>query len=339
MEDKSERTTGQARCPRRLIRIPEQKVVREMYDNKRVQSFIGLIIMGNFVSNCVQKQIDPYEEEYPDTWYVLETTWNIMFVFELIWNVYGRWFWNFILSSWNIFDVFVVALSIPSMAKIDLGPAQMLRMLRAFRVFRLFKRFDALRKILVTIERSVMGVISAGVVTCLVMCIYANISVDLFSKDGKGGLYTNVNGRELVFLTPRGLQFGDEYFGTLGRSLYTCFQVLIGDSWAEMVGRLNSFITGGNMAWIFYLSFQVICGVVLINVIVAVLLDNMVEPAAPCCSLKEEDLIDPRFSTLKKKVSAFDAEFGRRMDELTSMAVQIQKQLLAEDAAERIFTA
>ena len=34
-------------------------------------------------------------------------------------------------------------------------------------------------------------------------------------------------------MTPRGYHYGQEYYGTFGRSLYTLFQVLTGESWSE----------------------------------------------------------------------------------------------------------
>ena len=39
------------------------------------------------------------------------------------------------------------------------------------------------------------------------------------------------------YYTARTGEFGREYFGTFGRSLFTMFQVLTGDSWAEAIGR------------------------------------------------------------------------------------------------------
>ncbi|KAH8066233.1 hypothetical protein JL722_650 [Aureococcus anophagefferens] len=40
-----------------------------------------------------------------------------------------------------------------------------------------------------------------------------------------------------TYYTPRGNEWGHEYFGTFGKSLFTLFQVLTGDSWAEAIGR------------------------------------------------------------------------------------------------------
>ena len=48
--------------------------------------------MGNFVTNIVEKQIDPWNVNYPDTWPVIEKIWNIIFIIELFWNMYGSWY-------------------------------------------------------------------------------------------------------------------------------------------------------------------------------------------------------------------------------------------------------
>merc|ERR1712019_54343 len=76
--------------------------------------------------------------------------------------------------------------------------------------------------------------------------------------------------------------FGDEYFGTFSRSLYTLFQILTGDSWSEAVVRpillvypIETYEKVGSA--FFFVGFVIINYVVLINVVVAVLLDKMQE--------------------------------------------------------------
>ena len=125
--------------------------------------------MGNFFTNIIEKQIDPFNEEgMDDTWYAVELTWNIIFVIELVWNMYGSWYWSihmeghFLRSGWNLFDFFVVGVSIPSMSGEELQPPlNNLRIFRAFRVFRLFKRIESLRKILESLGRAVPGMVNA----------------------------------------------------------------------------------------------------------------------------------------------------------------------------------
>merc|ERR1712151_122394 len=87
--------------------------------------------------------------------------------------------------------------------------------------------------------------------------------------------------------------------GTFGRSLYTLFQILTGDSWSEAVVRplfqffdhpLDQMFSG-----IFFTSFIMLNALVLINVVVAVLLDKMPkdEPPAPEPLIDEDGLDHP----------------------------------------------
>ena len=184
---------------------------------------------------------------------------------------------------WNLFDFIVVAFSIPLMIGTDLGPVfGQLRMIRAFRVFRLFKRIKSLNKIISSLGNALPGIMNAALVQFLVMCIYAILGVDLFMDVGPESADYNRTGRHISersdLLTERGLTYGDEYFGTFFKSLYTLFQVLTGDSWSSVVARPAVFSSDyGWRASIFFVSFVVICGIVLVNVAVAVLLEKMVD--------------------------------------------------------------
>ena len=190
-----------------------------------------------------------------------------------------RWKGHFLCSGWNIFDVIVVSISIPSLIGANLGTFSQLRMLRAFRVFRLFKRIKSLNKIIVSLSRAVPGIVNAAILQLIVMCIYSILAVDLFGEYGADGQYTNIDGETIPMITMRGMTYGDEYYGTFFRSLFTLFQVLTGESWAEAVARPVVFTEGHwpYVSGIFYVTYILLCGIVLVNVAVAVLLEKMVD--------------------------------------------------------------
>ena len=149
------------RCLWRLSERLCQDSVRRLYRKPVVQWSIALLISGNFVQNCVEKQLDPWNERYPEVWSVMEFVFNVVFLIELVWNMYGSFYittlsGHFVSSGWNLFDLLVVGFSIPSMLVfLGLGDASglqgfgMLRMLRAFRILRLFRRIESLNKIIV----------------------------------------------------------------------------------------------------------------------------------------------------------------------------------------------
>lgn len=112
----------------------------------------------------------------------------------------------------------------------------------------------------------------------IVMSIYAILGVDMFGTFGRDGSFVNVDGESIPLQTSRGLNFGEEYYGSYSRSLFTLFQVMTGESWSEAVAR--PVIYGKGLEYrstVFYVSFFLICAIVLINVVVAVLLEKMVD--------------------------------------------------------------
>jgi hypothetical protein len=66
-----------------------------------------------------------------------------------------------------------------------------------------------------------------------------------------------------------------QYYGTFSRSLFTLLQVFTGESWSEAVTRPLIFGYSGLAGSIFYVSFIMLFQFVLVQVVVAVLLDKI----------------------------------------------------------------
>jgi len=171
-------------------------------------------------------------------------------------------------------------------------------------VLRLFKRVKSLKKILDALVKSIPGVLNAFAVLLIFMCIFAIVAVDAFRDFGQPGTYETVqvygaadalwgqgegmtfdggtyspveNSSHVSAITARGFHYGQEYYGTFSRSLYTLFQVLTGESWSEAVVRPLIFGDANKFApWVamFFTVYILLTQVVLQNVVVAVLLDN-----------------------------------------------------------------
>jgi hypothetical protein len=269
-------------------KLPCQDLVLKIYNNRCVAFFVALCIIGNFVVNIMEKQIDPDTKnmKYEKFWSTADITFNIIFIIELWANMWGyggptREFWR---SGWNVFDTIIVIVGILTMAEILGPPLDKLKLMRAFRVFRLFKRVESLNKIIVALLNSVPGVLNAFFVMFIFFCIYAILAVELFREFGEGGAYivfdsTTGTNFTIDAISPRGYVHGIEYYGTFMRALYTLFQVMTGESWSEAVARPLIFGLYKNSAWtvgIFFVSFIILVQMVLINVVVAVLLDKFV---------------------------------------------------------------
>eukprot|EP00931_Biecheleriopsis_adriatica_P068438 TRINITY_DN42391_c0_g1_i1.p1 TRINITY_DN42391_c0_g1~~TRINITY_DN42391_c0_g1_i1.p1 ORF type:complete len:493 (+),score=93.05 TRINITY_DN42391_c0_g1_i1:111-1589(+) len=271
-------------------KLPCQDRMLELYNNPKCQMFVALLIVANFFTTIAEKEIDPpFGEKYPEIWKGFEDAFNVIFLLELILNMWGSFPFLFWHSGWNIFDFIVVSVGCLSLLRVDLpGELSLLRTLRAFRVFRLFKRVKSLNKIINSIAKAVPGVANAFLIMVILMCIYAIIAVEWFATFGTQGSYTTyaLYGNESFQIeakTGRGLWYGDEYYGTFSRALYTLWQVLTGESWSEAIARPLMFgyetpaRASGLKVGIFFTSFLIVTQIVMVNVVVAVLLEKMVE--------------------------------------------------------------
>lgn len=275
-----------------------QDQVRAFYKDTRTEVAVAALIGGNFLTNLVQATIDPQNEKHADAFDGIDLFFTLAFTLELMVNMYGFWLIPFWSSAWNVFDFFVVWVALLTSLKVPLpGPFTMLRMLRVFRVFRLFKRVKSLKKIMDSLANAIPGVINAFIILLLVMCIYSILAVEFFSLYGVGGQFVNELGNSYNYTTPRQQDYGTEYFGNFPKAMYTMFQVLTGESWSEAIVRplLHSPHTTKNLGTaLYFVSFVLICGIILINVVVAVLLEKMVDNEVTEQEREWEDSEDER---------------------------------------------
>ncbi|KAK3286895.1 hypothetical protein CYMTET_5578 [Cymbomonas tetramitiformis] len=237
--------------------LPGQAFVRRMYEGEFIQISVAAFIFINFVVNAAEAQVD--ENTGTDVFYALENFFTALFTVELTFNMYAYWFRPFWASSWNVFDFVVVAISLLSLMLDGLPGISTLRLLRAFRVFRLFKRLKSLRKILVALEAAVPGCANAFLILVLVSSIYSILGVEFFSD------------------------VDHQHFSTFLRALFTMFQIMTGDNWSEIAWpMLEEF----PQACIFFVTYILIANIVLVNVIIAAILEEMVDD-------KEEDETEP----------------------------------------------
>jgi len=267
------------------IWLPAQMGVRRLYTKPICVWLVAAVILANFLVTIIEKEIDPAYIRFPTAWRTLDDAFNIIFLIELLFNMYGyggprQQFWK---DFWNVFDTIIVTVGLLLMSNAipSDSPLANLKMLRAFRVFRLFKRVKSLNKIVVALAKAIPGMANAFVLMLIVFCFYAILAVELFADFGADGTYvtyTDDGNLTISSLTARGFTNGYEYYGTFSRALYTLFQVMTGESWSEAVARPLVFGYGRNAATasIYFVSFIIVTQMVLVNVVVAVLLDKFV---------------------------------------------------------------
>jgi len=305
--------------------------VARFYNSFRVQMFVACLIGANFVTNIIEKEIDPHGITHRAEFLTLEYIYNILFTVELGINMYSHRCCVFWRSGWNIFDVVVVTIGLVNMMDLPLPDCfSMLRMMRAFRVFRLFKRVRSLNQIITALAHAVPGVINAFLLLTIVMCIYAILAVEFFINVGQDCHEVDAD----LAPSQRGHCFGEEYFGSFSKSLYSFFQVLTGESWSEAIAR--PVLWWHEDPWLaigsafFFVSFVLITAFVLTNVVVAVLLDKMVEHTTDLSELGEIDDYDCPKDSLSSGAEGIPSQLAsieNQIRQLTSSSLSMRADL------------
>jgi len=219
--------------------------IEKIVESSLFQNFIIGIIIFNGITMGLETSKD-FMAEYGTIIKILDTTVIIIFTIEIIMRLYVYRL-PFFKSGWNIFDFTIVAISlIPSSAGFEI-----LRILRVFRLFRLVTVIPQMRKIVIALVSVIPGMASIGALITLIFYIFAIMATQLYS------------------------QTFPEWFGTLGESFYTLFQIMTLESWS--MGIVRPVMEQHPYAWIFFVPFIFIVTFIMINLIIAIVVDAMNE--------------------------------------------------------------
>lgn len=260
--------------------LPKQTQVRALYTGQVAQSAITITIMANFVASAAKSQL-MFEDglavnegtSIETFFWWSEFSFAVIFVVDLLVNLYGHFFRPFFNDAWNIFDCAVIIVTLLSQFNADMPMMSVLRLFRAFRAFRLFKRIPELHAIMAASLRSLPSVSHAFLILGLVMGIWSIMAVEFWTEDD--------------FCTGLGEQLGDygacmDMFGQFTLSMLSMFQVTTFDSWSSGVTR--PMVLSASKAImqlqisIFFISYQFISAIIMMNVVVAILLDKFLTP-------------------------------------------------------------
>ncbi|WP_052171970.1 ion transporter [Paracoccus sanguinis] len=153
----------------------------------------------------------------------------------------------FFRSGWNIFDFLVVGVAL-------VPAAQGLSVLRALRVLRLLRVVSVtpqLRRVVEGFLAAVPGMASVFLLMGIIFYIGAVIATKLF-----GGAFP-------------------EWFGTLGESAYSLFQVMTLESWS--MGIVRPVMEVYPAAWVFFVPFILMTTFAVMNLVVGLIVNSMQE--------------------------------------------------------------
>jgi voltage-gated sodium channel len=172
-----------------------------------------------------------------------------IFVAELVARLYALGL-RFFRSGWNIFDFVIVGISLLPAA----GGFSVLRALRILRVLRVVSVTPSLRRVVDGLGRALPGMGSVFLLILLIYYIAAVIATKLFASS-----------------------FPD-WFGSLGSSAYSLFQIMTLESWS--MGIVRPVMEVYPHAWAFFVPFILMTTFAVMNLIVGLIVNSMQEAAS-----------------------------------------------------------
>jgi voltage-gated sodium channel len=150
---------------------------------------------------------------------------------------------SFFRDPWSVFDFAVVAIALIPAS----GPLAVLRALRVLRVLRLITLVPSMKRVVGGLLSALPGLGSVTAIIGIIFYVAAVVANRLFGADFP------------------------QWFGTLGESAFTLFQIMTLESWA--MGIVRPVMEVFPLAWVFFLLFILASTFTLLNLFIAVIVN------------------------------------------------------------------
>lgn len=224
---------------------------KRVADSNRFQLFI----LGVILANAVVLGLETYDSIERDAGEVLNLLNGIflgIFVVEIAIRIaaHGRRPQDYFKSGWNVFDFLVIGGAfLPGLRQ----NATALRLLRLLRIVRVVSLFPDLRFLIRGMAASLPPIGSMAMLTALLIYVYGILGWILFADTDPG------------------------HWGDIGEAMLSLFVVLTLESWPEIMGEV---IDVHPWAWLFFVSYVLIASFLLINMVIAILINSLEEVKA-----------------------------------------------------------
>ncbi|WP_366654112.1 ion transporter [Fodinicurvata sp. EGI_FJ10296] len=249
-----------------------------------VQRFITVLILINAVTLGLETSRQAMDFAGP-VLVVLDRTILSVFVAELLIKLVA-FRTAFFRTGWNWFDLIVVGVALVPAT----GSLSVLRAFRILRILRLVSVVPAMRRVVSAFAAAIPGMFSIIAVLMLVFYVSAVLATKLFGQHPDPDM--------------------QEWFGTIGASMYTLFQIMTLESWSMAIVRPTMELFP--LAWLFFVPFIILTSFAVLNLFIGIIVDAM-------RSVHEADIEESR---LEEKSAAEDRE-RRIADELAALREEV----------------
>uniref|UniRef100_A0A6Q2YAL9 Voltage-dependent L-type calcium channel subunit alpha n=1 Tax=Esox lucius TaxID=8010 RepID=A0A6Q2YAL9_ESOLU len=229
--------------------------------------------------NTVTLAIQHYEQSkvFSHVMDILNMVFTGLFTAEMLLKLLALRFRHYFIDAWNSFDALIVVGSVVDIVSSDDSSRVSITFFRLFRVMRLVKllsKGEGIRTLLWTFVKSLQALPYVALLIAMIFFIYAVIGMQTFGKIAMQD-YTQIN--------------RNNNFQTFPQAVLALFRCATGEAWQEiMLASLpgkrcdpesdylpgEEFTCGSNFAIVYFISFFMLCAFLIINLFVAVIMDN-----------------------------------------------------------------
>ncbi|XP_044589495.1 muscle calcium channel subunit alpha-1 isoform X8 [Cotesia glomerata] len=262
--------------------IPKHRIQYKVWWFVTSQPFeytIFTLIIINTITLAMKfyNQPDPYTHALD----VLNMIFTAVFALEFVFKLAAFRFKNYFGDAWNVFDFIIVLGSFIDIVYSEVNPGSNIISINFFRLFRvmrlvkLLSRGEGIRTLLWTFIKSFQALPYVALLIVMLFFIYAVIGMQVFGKialDNETTIYRNNN------------------FQTFPQAVLILFRSATGESWQNIMldcsnrpgevkcdpksDERTSNGCGNDIAFPYFISFYVLCSFLIINLFVAVIMDN-----------------------------------------------------------------
>ena len=189
---------------------------------------------------------------------------------------------GFFKDGWNVFDFIIIGIALAPAT----GSLSVLRTLRIFRAMRLLSVVPSMRKVTQALLSAIPGILSVGSIILLIFYVSAVLATNFFGSDF------------------------NSWFGNIGRSMFSLFQIMTLESWS--MGIVRPVMELYPWAWVFFVPFILVTSFAVLNLFIGIIVDAMQsqntkkEQSATEAKLKQEASLQREMSLLRQEIKEFN---------------------------------
>uniref|UniRef100_A0A8C1SEN6 Voltage-dependent L-type calcium channel subunit alpha n=1 Tax=Cyprinus carpio TaxID=7962 RepID=A0A8C1SEN6_CYPCA len=272
-----------ARPLRRYIpKNPYQYKVWYVVNSTYFEYLMFTLILLNTI--CLAMQHHGQSQSFSKAMNILNMLFTGLFTVEMILKLIAFKPRHYFVDAWNTFDALIVVGSVVDIAITEVNGLQntednarisitFFRLFRVMRLVKLLSRGEGIRTLLWTFIKSFQALPYVALLIVMLFFIYAVIGMQMFGK---------------IALRDQSQINRNNNFQTFPQAVLLLFRCATGEAWQEImlacspnrpcekgseVGH-SSEVCGSHFAIIYFVSFYMLCAFLIINLFVAVIMDN-----------------------------------------------------------------